>query len=341
MLERFILNAYRNYKRSLERGRPDFLHGLLGDRLYFKLRCCLDILPVAKKYHSPTMGPLKSVTLVFNGEISNVGLADRLRAITSVYYWCKQRRIDFKVHFSHPFALSDYLLPNEYDWKTESGVLDYQGAAPMALLSYARFLGDEKNKELHRETLNGLPECGYERIHLYSNTFCYDEHFRACFQELFVPEKGLLAELDVLQKPLGDRFVSFSFRFTRLLGDLKDTVGTTLPDDERKRLVEKCKGSIAPVLAKTGLKMALVTSDSKAFLEAVSDLPYVYVIPGLPGHIRNQVTGEQARKLFLDMLMISRAQTAFMVRTPQMYRSGFAKHAAMIGNVPFSEIVLD
>ena len=93
VIERILLNAYRRYKRYLGRGGADFLHGLFSDRLYFKFRCLLDILPVVHEYPSPTKGALKSVVLVFNGEDIHVGLADRLRAITSVYYWCKQNRV--------------------------------------------------------------------------------------------------------------------------------------------------------------------------------------------------------------------------------------------------------
>ena len=341
-IAKVCLKAYRMHLKRLSKGKRDVLRCLLGDKSYFKLRSWMDILSVTPKYTAvPQKGALKSITMVFNGDVYNVGLADRLRAVTSVYYWCKNNGIDFKLFFSSPFNLSDYLAPNEYNWETESEKLDRDRACPKALISYSVLFGEKKNIEFHREYLDSLLTCGYAHIHLYSNTFCYDAYFNACYHELFRPVEQLQSELDGFQKEIGDSYVSVSFRFTQLLGDLKDTFGTVLPPEERKALIQKCKDSIAPLLDENGVKIALVTSDSKSFLDEISGLPYVYLIPGSVGHIRNKVSEEQIRKTFWDMLMISRAKKAYMVRTPQMYRSGFAKHAALIGDIPFEEVVLD
>ena len=326
----------------LSKGRRDVLHGFLGDRRYFKLRSKLNTLFVSHHYSdAPSKGSLKSIVLIFNGEVFNVGLADRLRSITSVYYWCKKNDIGFKVLFSSPFTLSDYLVPNQFNWEMDSDQFTYRGVCPKVLTSYSVLFGEQKNIEFHREYMDDLLTCGYERIHLYSNTLCYDEHFYECYRELFTPTKQLQTELDGFQKQIGEPFISISFRFTELLGDLKDTFGSPLPADEKKALIQKCKESIAPIIDKNGVNKALVTSDSKTFLAEISDLPSVYLIPGSVGHIRNKVTEEQIRKTFWDMLMISRAQKAYMVRTPQMYRSNFAKHAAFMGNIPFEELVLE
>ena len=341
----FVVKAlstiYWMHRQRLSKGKPNILHSLLGNNLYFKLRCNLDILPAVSKYDRVSQkGSLKSITLVFNGEVYNGGLTDKLQAIASVYFWCKQNHIDFKVYFSSPFLLTDYLSPHSFNWNTDSDTLDYDGACPKALFSYRIYFGEKKNEALHRKSLDELMKCGKEKIHLYSNTSCYDEHYAECFNELFVPVQPLETELAVFQEQIGEPFVSISFRFTQLLGDLKDTFGTVLPLAERKALIQKCKESIAPILNENHVKKALVTSDSKTFLEEIAILPYVYIIPGSVGHVGNKCTEEQIRKTFWDMLMISRARKAYMVRTPQMYRSGFAKHAALIGNIPYEEVIL-
>lgn len=84
----------------------------------------------------------------------------------------------------------------------------------------------------------------------------------------------------------------------------------------------------------------LITSDSETFLAEVSSLPYVYLLPGKVGHIANSTSKEVIKKTFWDMFMISRSLKAYMVRTKQMYKSGFAKRAAMIGNIEFEEVLI-
>ena len=335
-----LLRSYHRYKHRLWCGKRDYLHGILGDRLYYRLRCWLDILPVLGRY--PDKGVfypcLKSVVLVFNGDVLSVGLADRLRAICSVYYWCKKNQITFKVHFTHPFKLSDYLLPNQYDWETGSDELDCRRAFPKAMLSYSII---KSEPSLHRASLDAFLTGGHETIHLYSNTRCHDDFFHACFHELFRPSKRLEEELDGFLKQVGQPYISVSFRFAQLLGDLKDTFGRALPAEERFVLIDRCKRCIKKVVEGNAVKVALVTSDSQTFLNQLSDLPCVYIVPGSVGHIRNRVTEEQVRKTFWDLFMISHARKAYIIRTAQMYRSDFSRRGALIGHIPFEEIILD
>ena len=44
------------------------------------------------------------------------GLADRFKGAVSAYAWCLCNGIDFKIRYTFPFELSDYLLPAEHDW---------------------------------------------------------------------------------------------------------------------------------------------------------------------------------------------------------------------------------
>jgi hypothetical protein len=50
-------------------------------------------------------------------------------------------------------------------------------------------------------------------------------------------------------------------------------------------------------------------------------------------------TGDDVNiKLFADILIISRAERAFLLQTGRMYNSGFPRRAAQVGNVPFKHI---
>ena len=337
-----LLKLYSSYNKYLRKGGWDCFHTVLGDKLYFRIKSYLEVRGVANRY--PIRNPhssLKSVVLIFDGNVYNAGLADKLRSMTSVYYWCKKNNIEFRILFTYPFVLSDYLLPNSYAWVIRLDEINYSKASPKALISYNNLFGAEKNTELHRSYLDSFLATGYEQIHLYTNTYCYDSHFSECYNELFKPKGELEKELEVFHKQIGCDYISISFRFTQLLGDLKDSFGTPLSDKDKRILIDKCIDSIKPIIEDCGVRKALVTSDSETFLDEIEGLPFIYIIPGAVGHIMNDVTDEQIRKAFWDMLMISHAKKAFMVRTPIMYRSGFAMRSAMIGNVPFEELVIE
>lgn len=44
-------------------------------------------------------------------------------------------------------------------------------------------------------------------------------------------------------------------------------------------------------------------------------------------------------KSFIDMIMLSKAEKIYLLKTGDMYHSGFAKYAAMLNNKPYEEIL--
>lgn len=325
------------YLHNIEIQKKIPLLSLLGKKLHFKILNWVNILPVKYRYACPEKGQLERITLVFNGDVCNAGLADRLRSIASVYHWCEKHGIRMNIYFNKPFCLSDFLEPNQYDWVEKEEDFDYDGAYPKALISFSSIFGEDFNCRQHREYLDNLILSGHKHIHLYTNTYCYDESFKSSFDVLFKLNDRLEKEIDDFQKQIGGCFITASFRFAQLLGDLKDTYGTPLPDVERAKLITKCKNAIYRIVELNKVDRCVITSDSVSFLNEVSKLPNVYLLPGSVGHISNDVSEDQVRKTFWDMLIISRAEKAYMVRTPIMYKSGFAKRAAMISGIPFEE----
>ncbi len=61
-----------------------------------------------------------TIIICFDGVVSHGGLLDRLKGVISFYEVAKKKNIDFKIHFNHPFHLSDFLEPNEVDWQIEN-----------------------------------------------------------------------------------------------------------------------------------------------------------------------------------------------------------------------------
>lgn len=316
------------------------IFSLLGKEKHFQIVSWYPILSIREKYHRSFSSAkrLSTVTIVFNGDVCNPGLADRLRAMVSVYYWCKKNNITMKIFFDKPFLLSNYLEPNLYDWYVQT--LDYSSACPISLISCIGRFGESRNQIYHRKSLDNLLSVGYESVHLYTNTNCYDEFFQRGFVELFKIHNQLGIELNEIKSKIKSKYITISFRFSQLLGDLEDSYGTPLGQDEKIKLINTCAASIKSILELNKVEKCIVTSDSITFIDAVSSLPYVYIIPGSVGHICNDVSESQVRKTFLDMFMISMAEKAYMVRTPIMYRSGFAKRAAMITGIPFEEVLI-
>ena len=321
-----------------------FLRRVLGDKRHFRLTNYLNHesrLLGRYSYGNKSYDDKQTVVIMFDGNFSSPGLADILRSICSVYQWCKMNNRIFKLYFTSPFVLTDYLVPNMYDWIIDTKDLDFKNSSPFAIFSYNNFYGEKKQLELQEYSLNKLLSCHKKQIHLYSNLFCYDSYFYNNYHELFKNECRLENEIMSFQKEIGTEYITISFRFTQLLGDLKDSFGVPLPEKEKWKLIEVCINAIEPILKINKVEKAIITSDSKTFLHEVAKLPFVYLIPGEPDHINNRDNSQDVvRKAFWDTMMISRAKKAYMVRTPIMYTSGFAKRAAMIGNIQFEEILL-
>ena len=87
-----------------------------------------------------------------------------------------------------------------------------------------------------------------------------------------------------------------------------------------------------------GKYKVLVTSDSQKFIDSISYLDYIYLIPGSIGHSGSDGSLQTMIKTMLDFFMISEARYVFLGKIGLMYASQFAKIAAAVNDVPF-EIV--
>ena len=83
----------------------------------------------------------------------------------------------------------------------------------------------------------------------------------------------------------------------------------------------------------------LVTTDSITFLHEAEKLNFVFTIPGKIGHIGYHSEDDVQIKTMLDFYMISKAKKAYLGCSGDMYKSNFAKSAAMTTNIPYEEII--
>lgn len=275
------------------------------------------------------------------------GLSDRLRGIVAIFAECKRQGLPFRIVFE-PLHLEDYLAPNEYDWriKDEEICWDTKRTYPCVLLTYHPNTHNRYQHWVQSTILKSYIRKSYEQIHVYSNMICRDEEYGSLFHELFKPTKELQQQIDYHLDKLGGKrsYISCTFRFRQLLGDFKEG-GDTLPTEQRKPYIERCIETVKSLHEQYPGKTILVTADSSTFLSELKahSLPYVYIMPGKVVHIGFTFDANHATylKSFLDMYMISFADTVCLVRDKLMYHSGFPRRAALLNGAEYREIGLE
>jgi hypothetical protein len=275
-----------------------------------------------------------------DGRIICGGLSDRLRGIVSVYKLCKQLNLAFKINFTSPFNLNEYLLPNIYNWSILPDQICYNPkyTRPCFVWAYGKCPRNIKQQTFWAKRF--LKEY-YKQIHIYTNMLIAEKEYSYLFKELFrpAPELERLIDYNVSILGRGGAFISVTFRFLQLLGDFKENNDRfpVLPDNEKEILIDKCINHLKEIYNENNCAKALVTSDSVSFLERAKRLPFVYVIPGDVCHIdvvQNTDRG-LGLKVFLDYFVLSHSKKVYLVIEDQMYNSGFGYRAALMNNVPF------
>ena len=272
----------------------------------------------------------------------NMGLADRLRGVTSVYKICKEMGVPFKLHFKVPNMI-DYLEPNEYDWRIDEKDIFYDTryTYPCTLLTFHANLNSMLQSFAHKTILKHYINKPYQQIHVHTNMVASEKEYGVLFKELFKPTPLLQEQLDIHLPQLGGEktYIAMVYRFRQLLGDLKDG-GEKLPENQREAYLQQAIKCVEREHDKRPNERILVTSDSKTFISRIKELPYVYTLPGEVVHMGVTTNASKMTylKSFLDYYMLSYAHTVISVRDKKMYHSGFALRAAMLNDAKYMEV---
>lgn len=290
--------------------------------------------------------PCKQVIVMFDGRKRHGGLADRLRSIATVYCFCRDRGLDFWIHFVAPFRLEEYLEPNGYDWRIAEERISYNRRDARPVYIASQNLGEERDKRFQRRMAEKLLAADCRQLHLYTNIYFEEERFGETFRHLFRPAPWLRAlvdrELARLGGPKG--FVAVSSRFVELLGDFherSDCAAKALPPAEQEQLLARCCEQLELIRLQEPDVPILVTSDSARFLERAAAYDFVRVLPGRIAHldVADGSEREAHTKTFLDFLVLAEARTHYYLVGGGMYRGNFSRRAAQIGGAPFHEVL--
>ena len=300
-------------------------------RLQSKLKYFLSFRNEYKTLTNVNGGGKKIVIFFIDGKTIHGGLSDRLRGLFSTYYYCLKEGIDFKVFWTYPFNLQDYLEPNKVNWLIEGKAISHN-KNEVAFRFFNSYSLMNNNETSFLKIMNTKKH----EIHVYSNITLHEEMYHIFFNDLFKPSKMLSDALQYNTDKIGGKYISVSFRFIGILGDFKDTYfKKELGAEEKEKYISKCLDVICRLKTKhPNVPKILVTSDSRVFLEKASSLAYVYIIPGTVVHMDgvNKNMEQNDLKVFLDMLMISKAECCYSYSYGKMFKgTKFAKTSALIG----------
>ena len=270
-----------------------------------------------------------------DGRMSHGGLSDRLCGLVSTYCYCKEHNKIFKLYFQYPFQLEFFLLSNRCNWEISKDEISHN-----ILDSSPIYISNRQDNMLQRKIANHKLNKQSKQLHIYTNMRYFRGNFSSLFHELFKPSPLLFDEVQKNLSQIDSDFISITFRFQQLLGDFKEGNFPILPQDKRLKLMSSCLTEIEKLHKCHSDLKVVVTSDSQSFLLEAKKFNYVYIIPGNIVHM--DFTDEDNiaihLKSFVDLFVISKAQKVYLVYSDQLYRSAFAKTAALLSGALYEEI---
>lgn len=285
--------------------------------------------------------PVRKVIFMCDGRFPHGGLSDRLKGCLSTYKMCRWLHKPFAINWNAPFKLTDYLVPNKIDWTISEEEICYDPGQSLPVFVYWNSLDRKWPKTLDTLKFLLFLNTNKRQKHVYSNTSLVSRGgLSDLYRKLFKPAPTLEKEISRHKVQLGENYESYSFRFQQLLGDFEDCMTKPLEEAAAKELIERCGEKLVELINRqpAGTR-ALVASDSMRFIEYAQSLDSrIYVIPGAISHVDAKSDSPKSDtwlKTFLDQHMIMGARTVHLLRTGQMYNSGFPAFAASVGGRPY------
>lgn len=291
-----------------------------------------------------------------DGKMNHGGMFDRLKGAITTYALSKAQGREFKLLFTYPFDIRQYLTPHSHNWAINPKEICYHYPISAPLVVYGEYrIPSRLLRKRARETHYYY---GFDSLDHVNKKYGTHYDWGELYRELFKPTKHLQQYIDHYEAEIGSEYVAVHLRLMNLLGDKVETVGTnlTLDHDAQQRLMKACSDKIQKIKTENGGKRVMLCSDSNIFVKhMLSLMPDLFVIPGEVKHIdtAGHTDDSQNIKLFLDYYLIAGAQRVYSIYgTPDrdyadeehvacgLYPSAFPKYAAKIGGKPFKRIRL-
>jgi hypothetical protein len=298
-------------------------------KIYFHL---LKSIRFSKSNHT-------TIIICFDGVVSHGGLLDRLKGVISFYEVAKIKNVDFKIHFNHPFHLSDFLESNEVNWQIEN--LKFNPLQDEVLYLMNNFHVNPLELIHPTKKKSYFVYCNIDYLKTIHSQFSEVENsnlWRNNYQQLF--KESLLLKESIANLPQVKNIVCHT-RFTTLMGDFADTTSIVLNHDEKEILVNKILERLNEIHKQNENTTIYVLSDSVVFLNIIKEKTNFKTLSGTPKHVDVKSSSsslEEHLKTFTDFYFMSKSEHVFLLKIDTMYNSSFSSYAAIIGNKPFTII---
>ena len=285
------------------------------------------------------------MVFVADGRFPHGGMFDRLKGAVSVYAAAQCIGREFRISFSHPFDLRDYLEPAAYDWRIDARALEHRFPHARPIFMYGE--GRNPKRLVRRRRCESHFYLGFDALEWLNRRFGANFEFGELYRQLFRPTAKLQAYIRHYHEEIGGKYIAAHFRFMNLIGDTTEftSIKPTLPEDEQKVLIDKSLEQLRLVaqhpLVANGEARVMLATDSAVFTSVVREaMPLVYVAPGEIRHIGTATDNSDASniKMFLDYYLIAGAEKVYNFVSKGMWKSAFPEYAAKIGNAPFERI---
>lgn len=319
------------------------------------------------EYYLPLSSDKNSDKMVFkaDGRFPHGGMFDRLKGAISVYAASQCIGREFKISFTHPFDLRDYLEPNEYDWTIDEGDLVKGWPAARPIFMYGEFANPVRL--VKKRSCESHLYYGYNSLDWLNERYGKNFEFGALYKQLFKPTVRLQKYIDMYKAEIGSKYIVAHFRFMNLIGDSTEfkEINPTLPKEKQDELIEQSLEQLRKLensdfnfnsnfntemdvnekgqsqgQSQSRTKLMLCT-DSARFVSIVKEqMPDVYVVPGEIKHIGTAEDNSDAStiKMFLDYYLIAEAEKVYNFVSDGMWKSAFPEYAAKIGQKSFERV---
>ncbi|MDD7256925.1 MAG: hypothetical protein PUH24_01360 [Prevotellaceae bacterium] len=295
-------------------------------------------------YRQPRAGRFFQTTryiFMVDGRVGHGGMFDRLKGLISVYAVAKSQQKDFRIHWTYPFTLEKYLVPNHYDWRVDEASIVYHYPQSRPLFLYGEcYAPCRLMKNRQRESHFYY---GYNSLKEINERFSTHYNWGTLYRELFKPSPYLQKYLDHYQNEIGSGYIAVHTRFLNLLGDKTETdINPELSEEERLELMNKAVAKIQEIHACHPSSRMMLATDSMTFIRYAQErIPDLYVVPGTVKHIdtAGETDDSENIKMFTDYYLLAQANKVYSLWHEGMWKSAFPEYAAVIGEVEFERLI--
>lgn len=268
------------------------------------------------------------------------GLADRIKAFLGCYVIAEENGYRFYIYHDAGFNLTDYLEPNEVDWRIEKKDIQW-GLNRFKIIWSTTHLEplNKRHSEYH-------PHYTYEVIENVPDNLKQKYGFSETFNKLFKPTPHLRNLIDKAYQELNlveNEYIAVHIRFLNFFEAVEQNPDETpfishASEEEQKAMIESVHATLEAIHKANDNMPILLFSDSPKFMSTPHP-DYVSQLSGKVGHIYVHGGNQDViDKAFSDLFTIAGAAKVYSIIGKDTYPSGYCKTAASLGNKPFFRV---